>query len=77
MIDLNDFMNSVNMGLDIEFAYKGRRYTILAWHDPIIIGEQNTDNEWLYKDADDMFNNFIIDNIAMKDFIKDIEILFW
>lgn len=77
MIDFNEFINSVNMGLDIEFAYRGKQYTILAWHKPIIIGEQNTDNEWFYKDVNDMLDNFIIDNIAMKEFLGDIEILFW
>lgn len=77
MIDVNEFINSVNIGLDIEFAYKGKCYTILAWHKPIVIGEQNTDNEWFYKDVDDMLNNFIVDDIAMKDFLDKIEILFW
>lgn len=77
MIDVNEFINSINIGLDIEFAYKGKCYTILAWHDPIVIGEQNTDNEWYYKDANDVLNNFIVDNVAMKDFINEIEILFW
>lgn len=75
-IDINKLKSAIEFGSDIEFSYNNKKYTILPWTDEgIVIGLQGTDNDSIYKTADDLINNHKIDGKNIKDIIKDIEIL--
>lgn len=77
MIDLKKLKEAIEFGADIEFRYKEKDYTILAWFDEgISIGPQNSDDDSIYKTSDELINNHKIENKAIKDIINDIEILF-
>ncbi|WP_163195461.1 hypothetical protein [Clostridium thermarum] len=75
-INLNDFKKAIEFGSDIEFRYKNKDYTILPWTDEgIVIGPQNTDDDTIYKTADELIDNHKIDGKYIKDIINDIEVL--
>lgn len=75
-IDIKQLKETIDFGSDIEFRYKGKDYTILPWTDEgIVIGPQKSNEESIYKTADDLINNHKIDGNFIKDIIQDIEIL--
>ena len=75
-IDINKLKSAIEFGLDIEFRYNNKDYTILPWTDEgIVIGPQGTDNDSIYQTSDDLINKHKIDGKYIKDIIKDIEIL--
>lgn len=63
---------------DIEFSYKGKEYTLLAWTDEgITVGEKNNDaDDNVFSDYDDLMSNFIIDGKPFGDIVEDIVIIF-
>ncbi|MDR0879401.1 MAG: hypothetical protein LBN09_01700 [Clostridioides sp.] len=67
----------IEFGADIEFRYGEHQYTILSWtKEGIVIGPQNSNDESVYKTADDFINNHLIEGKHIKDLIQDIDILF-
>lgn len=76
IIGINDLINAINQGSDIEFQCNGKMYTILPWTDEgIVIGPQNSDNDFIYKTADELINNYRIDGKSIKDMIDQLEII--
>lgn len=75
-IDINKLKAAIEFGSDIEFRYNNKDYTILPWTDKgIVIGPQNSDNDSIYKTADELIDNYRIDGKPIKDIIENIEIL--
>lgn len=75
-IDINKLKEAIEFGSDIEFKYKNKKYTILPWiEEGIVIGPQNLDDDTIFKSADELINNYIIDGNKIKDIIDEIEIL--
>mgnify|MGYP000253249162 CR=1 FL=1 len=76
MIGIDDLINAIKTGSDIEFKYNGKSYTILPWTDQgIVIGPQNSDNDSVYKTAEELVNNHKIEGKTIKDIIDQIEIV--
>lgn len=76
IIDIDKFMKAIEFGSDIEFSYDGKNYTILPWTaEGIVIGEQNTNNDYVYKTPDELINNFMIGEKYIKDIINELDIL--
>lgn len=75
-ISLKKLKELIDFGLDIEFKYNDKEYTILPWtEEGIVIGQQNSDNDTIYKTSDELLNNYKIDGKLIKDIINDIQIL--
>lgn len=75
-IGINELKKAIEFGSDIEFQYKNKKYTILPWTDDgIVIGLQNSDDDECYKTADDLINNYKVDERPIKDVISEIDIL--
>ena len=68
----------IEFGADIEFSYRGKDYTLLAWvEEGISVGLQGVDeDDHIFKDYNDLMENYVIDGVKFKDAIRDIEILF-
>ena len=68
----------IEMGADIEFAYNGKQYTLLAWvAEGISVGEQNNDeDDNVFSDFDDLLENYIIDGEKFADIVEDVIIEF-
>lgn len=76
-IDLNKLVELIDFGSDIEFSYKGKSYIILPWvKEGIVIGEQNKDNDSIYKTSRELVDNYKIDGKLIKDIIGEIKIIF-
>jgi len=65
------------MGKDIEFAFGGKGYTVLGWwKDGKRIAEwYGEENAKVFKDADDMLDNFKMDGVRLRDAFPEIEVL--
>lgn len=72
------FRELIEMGADIEFAYNGKQYTLLAWvAEGISVGEQNNDaDDNVFSDFDDLMENYVIDGAKFSDVIDDVIIEF-
>lgn len=68
----------IEYGADIEFSYRGKNYTILPWvEDGIAVGlQENDEDDHIFKDFDDLMENYVIDGVEFKDAINNIRILF-
>lgn len=72
---LDEFRESIDMGLDIEFFIKSTRYNI-SWRDckPFIC--TCPDGEAVFYDnADDLLNNHIIDGTTIGELWQNIEVI--
>lgn len=75
-ISLKKLKELIDFGSDIEFKYNDKEYTILPWtEEGIVIGQQNSDKDTIYKTSDELLNNYKIDGKLIKDIINDIQIL--
>ena len=72
------FKELIEMGADIEFAYNGKQYTLLAWvAEGISVGEQNNDaDDNVFSDFDDLMENYVIDGEKFADIVEDVSIEF-
>jgi len=76
-IDQKRLIELVNYGADIEFSYKGKAYTILAWVDGgISIGKQGSDDDKVYSSCDDFIRNCKIDGISIMDALPEMDVLY-
>lgn len=76
IIDINRLKTAIEFGSDIEFRYNNKDYTILPWTDSgIVIGPQNSDDDSIYKTADELIDHYKIEGRSIKDIIENIEIL--
>lgn len=67
----------IDAGADIEFNFNGKDYTILAWIDEgISVGEKNKNDDNVFKDFDDLRNNYIIDGQVFGSVLDDIKLTF-
>lgn len=67
----------INSGADIEFSVRGKQYTILSWtEDGIVIGPKNSDNDMVFRDADELYDQFLIDGVPLRKMIDQITIEF-
>lgn len=64
-------------GSDIEFSYRGVRYTILPWtEDGIVVGKQGSDDDAAFPDSDALFSGFLLDGKPLSDIADEIELGF-
>lgn len=70
--NLSELINSINLGLDIEFYLFGIRYNISPGDDEYFICECPNGNAVYYKNGLDMVNNYKINDKLLKDIWKDI-----
>ena len=72
------FKTIIETSGDIMFDCLDKHYTILTWTDNgITIGEQNNDNDdMVFKSADDLINNYLINGKPLSDIIDNIVITF-
>ena len=72
-----EFIDIVDNGGYIEFAYSGKKYTILCWYEKgPLIGPQGMDEDEVFKDGADMVSNYLINGIPLANVLNDIEITF-
>lgn len=72
---LQELLNSIDIGLDLEFNLYGKQYNISTDGTPFIA--LCPDGEGMYyKDAEDMLENHMIEGKPLKDIWQDFEILF-
>ena len=65
-------IDSINLGLDIEFYLFGIRYNISPGDDEYFICECPNGNAVYYKNGLDMVNNYKINDKLLKDLWSDI-----
>lgn len=74
---IKNWKNWVEMGADVEFLYKGKKYTLIHIPGGVNIGEQNNDEDDNdFSGFTDLMNNYVIDGVKFKDAVENIEILF-
>ena len=73
----DEFKADCSLGKDIEFAFRGKGYTVLGWWEAgPLIGEQNKDDgDLVFSDADDMLDNYLMDGVRLRDAFQEIEVL--
>ncbi len=77
-ISRQDLIDRIAFGDDIQFAVRGKEYTILGWWDGgPLISEANKDTEAkVFKDASDLVDHFLLDGIPLANLISEIIITF-
>lgn len=67
---------------DIAFRYNGKEYFIFLFNIGFTVGAYGSDDDIefnkyddLYKNREDMFNNWNIEGKRLKDIVEDIELL--
>ncbi|WP_304681628.1 hypothetical protein [uncultured Clostridium sp.] len=70
--NLSELIDSINLGLDIEFYLFGIRYNISPGDDEYFICECPNGNAVYYKNGLDMVNNYKINDKLLKDLWSDI-----
>lgn len=70
--NLSELIDSINLGLDIEFYLFGIRYNISPGDDEYFICECLNGNAVYYKNGLDMVNNYKINGKLLKDLWSDI-----
>lgn len=76
-IDKKKLIELLNFGADIEFSYKGKAYTILAWvDDGISIGEQGANTDENFSSVDDFTKNCKIDGIPILEALPQIDTIY-
>lgn len=71
---LNDFRDSIDMGLDIDCNIYGERYYIGAPQGKLLIALSPNGDDQTYDNVDDLLNNHKIRGKLLKDIWFDIEI---
>ena len=69
----DEFVDAVNMGLDIEFFIENVRYNISWNYKPFICVCPDGDAVF-YENADDLLNNHKINGKSLKDLWRNIEV---
>ncbi len=73
-LNLNEFCNEINIGEELNFNYGKRDFSLSQAPGKIFIVEVGKEDvEYVFKDAEDLAENFIIDGKKFKDIIDDIE----
>ncbi|MCI9304492.1 hypothetical protein [Clostridium sp.] len=70
--NLSELIDSINLGLDIEFYLFEIRYNISPGDDEYFICECPNGNAVYYKNGLDMVNNYKINDKLLKDLWSDI-----
>ena len=70
---LEELINSIDMGLDIEFYLYGNRYNISPGEDSFFICQCPDGEATFYNNGTELVNKHVIEKI-IKDIWKDIEI---
>ena len=70
---LNELIEAIDMGLDIEFYLYGTRYNISTDGTPFIAVCPDGDGDY-YQDGSDLVMNHMIDGSPLSDLWRDIEI---
>lgn len=70
--NLSELIDSINLGLDIEFYLFGIRYNISPGDDEYFMCECPNGNAVYYKNGLDMVNNYKINDKLLKDLWSDI-----
>ncbi|WP_455258673.1 hypothetical protein [Peptoniphilus asaccharolyticus] len=71
-VNLEELIESIEMGLDIEFDLYGVRYYIGAPQGELLISRDLGEIEDVYMDAEDLVNNHYINDKPIKDIWQDI-----
>ena len=71
-VNLEELIESIEMGLDIEFDLYGVRYYIGAPQGELLISRGFGEIEDFYMDAEDLVNNHYINDKPIKDIWQDI-----
>ena len=67
----------IDTGGDIEFSLGGVMYTILPWTDNgILIGPQGTDEDEVFKTADELIDGYCINGYPLATLLSQITITF-
>lgn len=75
--NVNELLDDVEIGLEIEFQYNDKKYSITYSDNGIhLIEFYKEETEKIYSSIEEAVNNFDIDGNILKDIIEDIEILF-
>jgi hypothetical protein len=75
--NLQELFDDVDMGLEIEFEYNKKKYSITYSDKGIhLIEFYKDDTEKIYSSIDEAVNDFLIDGKLLKDIVKDVNILF-
>lgn len=71
---LNELIDAMNMGLDVEFFIDGTRYNI-SWRDkiPFICVCPNGEAVF-FKSTQDLLDNYMVKDIPIKDMWKKIDV---
>lgn len=73
--DLSELTEAIEIGLDIEFNFSGKRYNISWRNDKPFICECSDGETFFYSDAQAMLDEYKINNVPLKKLWKEIEIL--
>ncbi|MDU1598599.1 hypothetical protein [Peptostreptococcus anaerobius] len=71
-VNLEELIESIEMGLDIEFDLYGVRYYIGAPQGELLISRDFGEIEDFYMDAEDLVNNHYINDKPIKGIWQDI-----
>lgn len=71
---LEEMIESIDIGLDLEFYLYGVRYNISTNRIPFICICPDGDAEY-YKDGTDLMNHHKVNNRKMKDIWRDVQII--
>ena len=67
----------IDAGADIEFSIHEKRYTILPWTPGgITIGEQGSEDDDQFPDADTLLDRYEIDGVPLNEMLDEIQIDF-
>lgn len=72
---LDELIQAIDMGLDLEFNLYGVRYNISTDGTPFIAECPEGDGDY-YRDAEDMIEHHLIGGKPLRDIWQDFEILF-
>ena len=78
-VSLQEMMNDVNNGHEIEFKFNGKMYSITHYDAGIsAIEYDKPDTEKTYQSAEELFENYKLDgNVTVKEIFNQIEIVMY
>lgn len=73
--NFDELMADINLGVDIEFDYKGRRFYMGKWNGKYLASETQFESEDAeYAGIDEMLDKFRIDEKRLEDVYQDFEV---
>lgn len=75
-LTIEDFYDNISRGGEIEFIYKGKKYSITHYNGKISVMEfYNYSTESIYKKAKEV-GDYLINGIRLKDIFNEITVTF-